>query len=213
MLRQSKNTNLKREKYLFFRDTPAPSFSLFLFFFFLHKNRDSHNPGHNACRAAAVSTPYKKIIEKRGFAGESGLRLFHFLYIYNMQKNTQNKKQNKELFKNIFKNIKPSQSRCLCGFPGSRLLPPAAGRNGADGRFAAYKSKKRGQKKGRKKYAPNKQKERKRKNKRKKSVLQIQKRRHKETWPCGRAASGRVAWREALKKYAPKTDSFHCCRG
>lgn len=85
-------------------------------------------------------------------------------------------------------------------------LSPAAGRNGTDGRFAAYKSKKRGQKKGRKKYAPNKQKERKRKNKRKKSVLQIQKRRHKEAWPCGRAASGRVTWRGALKKYAPKPE-------
>ena len=31
-------------------------------------------------------------------------------------------------------------------------------------------------------------------------------------WPCGRAASGRVARRGVLKKYAPKTDSFHCCR-
>lgn len=26
----------------------------------------------------------------------------------------------------------------------------------------------------------------------------------KRAWPCGRAASGRVAWRKALKKYAHK---------
>ena len=31
-------------------------------------------------------------------------------------------------------------------------------------------------------------------------------------WPCGRAASGRVAWREALKKYAPKSAGKTCCR-
>lgn len=78
---------------------------------------------------------------------------FSFRYIYNMQKNSQNKKQDKELFKNIFKNIKPSQSLYLCGFPG---CSPAASR-GADGRFAAYKCKKRGRKKGRKKYAPSKE--------------------------------------------------------
>ena len=34
----------------------------------------------------------------------------------------------------------------------------------------------------------------------------------KRAWPCGRAASGRVAWREELKKYAPKSAGFHCCR-
>lgn len=30
--------------------------------------------------------------------------------------------------------------------------------------------------------------------------------------PCGRAASGRVAWRGALKKYAPKSAGKTCCR-
>lgn len=62
-----------------------------------------------------------------------------------MPKNIQNKKQNKkkalELFKNIFKNIqtlaKPLFMRVSGLFPG-----------GADGRFAAYKTKKEGQKKG-----------------------------------------------------------------
>ena len=34
----------------------------------------------------------------------------------------------------------------------------------------------------------------------------------KRAWPCGRAASGRVAWREALKKYAPKSAGKTCCR-
>lgn len=40
----------------------------------------------------------------------------------------------------------------------------------------------------------------------------------KRARPCGRAASGRVAWRGALKKYAPKPEQnllqggFHCCR-
>ena len=139
-----------------------------------------------------------------------------------MLKNTQNKKQNKkkasELFKNIFKNIKPSQSRCLCGLPG---FSPAASR-GADGRSEAYKTKKEVQKKGWKKYAPNNQK----RAQKKKCTTNTEKKTEKEekrcttntkkyeerAWPCGRAASGRVAWREALKKYAPKTDSFHCCR-
>lgn len=57
--------------------------------------------------------------------------------------------------------------------------------------------------------------------------LQMQKKRAKErakkrcttntkkyaerAWPCGRAASGRVAWRGVLKKYAPAA-GFHCCR-
>lgn len=34
----------------------------------------------------------------------------------------------------------------------------------------------------------------------------------KEGRPCGRAASGRVAWREDLKKYAPKSAGKACCR-
>ena len=34
----------------------------------------------------------------------------------------------------------------------------------------------------------------------------------KRARPCGRAASGRVAWREALKKYAPKSAGKTCCR-
>ena len=34
----------------------------------------------------------------------------------------------------------------------------------------------------------------------------------KRARPCGRAASGRVAWLEALKKYAPKSAGKTCCR-
>lgn len=34
----------------------------------------------------------------------------------------------------------------------------------------------------------------------------------KRAWPCGRAASGRVAWRGVLKKYAPKSAGKTCCR-
>ena len=34
----------------------------------------------------------------------------------------------------------------------------------------------------------------------------------KRAWPCGRAASGRVAWQDALKKCAPKSAGKTCCR-
>ena len=90
----------------FFRDTSAPSFSLFLFFFFfLHKNRDSHNPGHNACRAAAVSTTeYKKY---RGKRVRRRIRLtFSYTYIICRKiHRIKNKIKNFLKIKNIFKNI------------------------------------------------------------------------------------------------------------
>ena len=119
-----------------------------------------------------------------------------------MLKNIQNKKQDKELFKNIFKNIKPSQSLCLCGFPGFRLLPRA----GADGRFVEQcgvqtaasrptNAEKEGERKAEKSmHLINKQKKEQRK-KGKERCTTNTKKYAERAWPCGRAASGRVAWR------------------
>lgn len=61
-----------------------------------------------------------------------------------MQKNTQNKKQNKKKLENFLKIflkiflLKPVKSLYLCGFAGFS--------GGADGRFAAYKTKKKDRK-------------------------------------------------------------------
>lgn len=138
---------------------------------------------------------------------------FSFRYIYNMLKNSQNKKQNKELFKNIFKNIKPSQSRCLCGSPG---FSPAASRRCRRPLRGLQMQKKEGKRKAKKSmHLINK---RKGKEREKEKCTTNTKKYAERAWPCGRAASGRVAWREALKKYTPKPEQnllqggFHCCR-
>lgn len=56
-----------------------------------------------------------------------------------------------------------------------------------------------------KKYAPKKYVSSKEtKEERKKTCTTNTKKYAERAWPCGRAASGRVAWRGALKKYVPK---------
>ena len=116
MLRQSKNTNLKREKYLFFLETlPRHHFLFFFFSFFSTKIETATTPGLHLQGCSRLDDIYKKFIEKKRNRRRIRLTSSSFRYIYNMQKNTQNKKQFLKIFLKIYK---PSQSLYLCGFPG-----------------------------------------------------------------------------------------------